>query len=102
MCRCCAKCGVDCGWHAWSRDTGSKRCVGHVATVPKPTPPPRPLLSPAALVRVRGLYERELRLWARAVLLAPHHVDAERMAAELEQDLAKQRRDYPELAEVPL
>lgn len=69
-------------------------------TVPKPSPPSRPLLSPAALVRVRSLYERELRLWARAVLLAPHSVVAERMAAELELDLAQQRRDYPELAEV--
>ena len=67
---------------------------------PKPSPPSRPRVSPEALARVRGLYERELRLWARAVLLAPHSIEAERMAAELELDLAKQRREYPQLAEV--
>lgn len=70
--------------------------------IPKPSPPPRPRLSPEALARTRELYVREQKLWARAVLLAPFHVDAARMAAELEADLAQQLREYPQLAEVTL
>lgn len=48
-----------------------------MTTAPKPSPPSPPLLSPAALVRVRSQYEHGLNLWARAKFLAPHSVAAE-------------------------
>lgn len=70
-----------------------------MTTAPKPSPPSPPLLSPEALARTRSLYVREQKLWARAMVLAPFHVDAARMAAELEQDLAQQLREYPQLAD---